>query len=215
MKKIVSILLVVMLLASISVVSFAQSSPSQSTTPTTPANQGGARDNTAAYQGGAADTKAEEEEGLIITPLADEASLSEAQQESMDAAVEEAEAIEDVKAANEEIAAAAGDLEVRLGGAYFVTCTTGFPATRVFEGDELVNLIGVLFFPADGSDSSFLKLDGDKVTYPSEGTCFDVYVVPAESAGTGEAVPYGLIVAAVVLAGAAGWFFASSRKVKD
>ncbi len=226
MKKIISILLVVMLLASISVVSFAQSSPSQSTNPpvapgggstTPPANAGG----NAGYAGAGAGAGAkEEEEGLIITPLADEKSLTEEEQASMDAAVAACEAIEDLKAEFEDIAAAAGDLEVRLGGAYYVTHSkgaAGFPATRIFEEDELENMIGVLFFAGPGADSApvFLKLNGDKVTYPSEGTCFDVFVVPAESAGTGETVPYALVIAAVVLAGAAGWFFASSRKVKD
>ncbi len=225
MKKIISILLVVMLLASISVVSFAQSSPSQSTNPpvapgggstTPPTNAGG----NAGYAGAGAGAKEEAEEGLIITPLADEKSLTEEEQASMDAAVEACEAIEDLKAEFEDIAAAAGDLEVRLGGAYYVTHSkgaAGFPATRIFEEDELENMIGVLFFAGPGADSApvFLKLNGDKVTYPSEGTCFDVFVVPAESAGTGETVPYALVIAAVVLAGAAGWFFASSRKVKD
>ena len=226
MKKIISILLVVILLASISVVSFAQSSPSQETKPpvapgnstTPPTNAGG----NAGYAGAGAGAGAKEEaeEGLIITPLADEKSLTEEEQASMDAAVEACEAIEDLKAEFEDIAAAAGDLEVRLGGAYYVTHSkgaAGFPATRIFEEDELENMIGVLFFAGPGADSApvFLKLNGDKVTYPGEGTCFDVFVVPAESAGTGETVPYALVIAAVVLAGAAGWFFASSRKVKD
>ena len=157
MKKFLSCLLAVLLLASISVLAFAEASPAQ---PTKVAG---------------ADEEGNEVE-VTITPEADIESLPEAQQTAFKEAAEKLEAIEDLKAENADVAKAAGDNDVTLGGLFFVTAES-FPAILTVDEAELATLIGAWFYPADGGEAIFIPVVDGKITFPGEGTAVYVYVV--------------------------------------
>ena len=59
----------------------------------------------------------------------------------------------------------------------------------------------------------FLVVDSDDILTDAGQHAVIVAVNEASSAKTGDTVPYGFIIGAVVLAAGAAWFFAKSRKV--
>ena len=157
MKKFIYCLLAVLLLASISVLAFAEASPSQPTVYYGTDNGG-------------------KEVVLKLTPWDNRETLTKEQQEAFEAAAEKIEAIEDLKAESEEVAKAAGENEISLSGMFFVTADS-FPAIFTVDKAELATLIGAWFYPADGGEPIFIPVVDGKITFPGEGTVVFVYVV--------------------------------------
>ena len=216
MKKILSCLLVVVLLCSLSVAAFADNFTSSISNPGAPTVNKTTQAN------------GEEEDGLIIiTPYAEREKLSQEKREVLEEAYDVIDKAEDLAALNDQLKAAAADKNIAASDLFDVSVVEGkevsFPLTIELE-DESENLKGfvALLHYVDGAfewvDATVNeKEDGDTLTFTVDSLgAFTIIVEVDESASaeTGEAIPYGFIIGAVVLAGAAAWFFVKSRKVK-
>ena len=83
--------------------------------------------------------------------------------------------------------------------------------------DKLDSFVAVIRYIDGEWKMMKASLDGDKLnmTAEAEGTYATIVLAEdASSAKTGETVPYGFLLGAIVLAGASAWFFVKSRKVK-
>lgn len=208
MKKILSCLLVVMLIFSLSAAAFADNFVNS-------VANAGAPEIAAATDADGNDTAA----AIVITPNDEADTLEEAQQTELKSAFDSLSNAADLKELNNELKEAAGDRNIAISDLFEVTAKeeVKFPLTLTLVNKNLANFVGVIHF-VDGQwvwvDS---EVDGEnvKVTVDSLGAfAIVVAVEEAASAQTGETVPYGFIIGAVVLAGAAAWFFAKSRKVE-
>ncbi len=212
MKKLLSCLLIALLLVSFSATAFA-SSPE---TPVAPAVV-------------AADDAAGEDvtNAIVITPYGKKDTLPTDAQEEMDEAYKALNEAEDIAELNDELKAAAGDAAVAVADLFYVSVEEGaevsFPVDLTLTSkdleyfDKLESFVGVIRF-VDG-EWKLMKssLDGDKLNMTAEdvGTYATIVLEEdATSAKTGELIPYGSLLGAVVLATAAAWFFIKSRKVK-
>lgn len=210
MKKILSCLLVVMLLCSLSVAAFADNFVSS-------VANAGAPEVAEAAQADGSDGKAL----IAVNPMDEKDKLSEAKQAEMDAAFDALDKAADLAAVNAELKAAAADQSIAVSDLFDISVheegTVSFPLTITLKDKNLDNFVALLHYV----DGEFVwvdaEVDGDSLTFTVDSLspfAIIVAVDEATSASTGDTVPYGFIIGAVVLAGAAAWFFAKSRKVK-
>ena len=205
MKKILSCLLVVMLIFSLSAAAFADNFVNSV------ANAGAPE----LEEVTDADGNAVE---VAITPNDEAEELDDETKAEMEEAFKALSEAADLRELNESLKDAAGDKDIAISDLFDISATgeVKFPLTITLKNKNLDNFVGVLHC-VDGEwvwvDS---EVDGDsvKITVDSLSPFAIVVAVDeATSAQTGETVPYGYIIGAVVLAAAAAWFFAKSRKV--
>ena len=210
MKKIISCLLIVVLLCSLSVAAFADNFISS-------VANAGAHELAAAEQADGSDGKAL----IVITPFEDKDKLSEAKQAEMDKAFESLDKAADLAAVNDELKAAAADQSVAVSDLLDISeaeeGTVSFPLKITLKDKNLDNFVALLHFVDGAWEWVDAEVEGDALTFTAESLspfAIIVAVDEAASAKTGDSIPYGFIIGAVVLAGAAAWFFTKSRKVK-
>lgn len=210
MKKILSCLLVVMLLCSLSVAAFADNFVSS-------VANAGAPEVAEAAQADGSDGKAL----IVVTPMDEKDKLSEAKQAEMDAAFDALDKAADLAAVNAELKDAAADQSIAVSDLFDISeveeGSVSFPLTITLKDKNLDNFVALLHYV----DGEFVWVDAEvadgALTFTVDSLspfAIIVAVDEATSANTGDTVPYGFIIGAVVLAGAAAWFFAKSRKVK-
>ena len=208
MKKVLSILLVVMLIVSLSAAAFADNFVSSV------ANAGAPElEESVDADGNNVD------DALEVVPNDEAEKLEEAEQKDMEEAVKSLTDAKDLAAVNEDLKTAAAGRSIAISDVFTVKAKKDvkFPLTIKLKNQNLADFVGLMQF-IDGKwvwiDAT---VDGDvlEFTVDSLGVFATVVAVDeAASPATGENVPYGFILGAVVLAGAAGWFFVKSRKVK-
>lgn len=209
MKKIISCLLVVMLLCSLSVAAFADNFVSS-------VANAGAPEVAEATQADGSDAKAL----IVVTPYEDKDKLSEEKQAEIDEAFDSLANAEDLAAVNDELKEAAGDQSVAVSDLFDISLTgegeVSFPLTITLQDKNLDNFAALLHFVDGEWQWVDAEVDGEALTFAVDSLSpFAVIVAvdEASSAKTGDTVPYGFIIGAVVLAAGAAWFFAKSRKV--
>ena len=227
MKKIFAILLAVMLMASLTVTAFADNVPSP--------QQGG---NTPVAPGApAAEENVDEEvvdlslESVIdandedITPdvalrlLSEAASLNEEDKAVFDEGYNKLMDAENLADVNEDLKEAAGDEEISLSEVFFLEGDeeTAFPATVTLKYSNVDNFLALLHY-VDG-EWVWVDVEVEDGNLVFDTDSFGTFAIvslgaPASSADTGESAPVAFIIGAVVLAGAAAFFFMKSRKVE-
>ena len=209
MKKIISCLLVVMLLCSLSVAAFADNFVSS-------VASAGAPEIAEATQADGSDVKSL----IAITPYEDKDKLSEEKQAELDEAFDSLANAEDLAAVNDELKEAAGDQSVAVSDLFDISLTgegeVSFPLTITLQDKNLDNFAALLHFVDGEWQWVDAEVDGEALTFAVDSLspfAIIVAVDEASSAKTGDTVPYGFIIGAVVLAAGAAWFFAKSRKV--
>lgn len=207
MKKILSVLLAVLLLASISVAAYAENFVNS-------VENAGAPEIDAV-----ADSEGNDVSALIkIVPYEQVDTLAEDDQTAMHAAYDSLNAgkLADI---NADLAAAAGDKSIAVSDFFFLTSDedVSFPLKVTLRNSNLADFVSLLQY-VDGAWTWIdAEVDGDALTFSIESFGpFSIIVAgePAASAPTGEATPVVFIAGAVVLAAAAAWFFMKSRKVE-
>ena len=158
---------------------------------------------------------------IVITPFEDKDKLSEAKQAEMDKAFESLDKAADLAAVNDELKAAAADQSVAVSDLLDISeaeeGTVSFPLKITLKDKNLDNFVALLHFVDGAWEWVDAEVEGDALTFTAESLspfAIIVAVDEAASAKTGDSIPYGFIIGAVVLAGAAAWFFTKSRKVK-
>lgn len=209
MKKILSVLLIAMLLVSLSAAAFADNFVSSV------ANAGAPE----LEESVDADGNTVAEDVIEVIPNDEAEKLEEVEQKEMEDAVKSLADAKDLTALNADLKTAAAGRATAISDVFTVRAKADvkFPLTIKLKNKNLDNFVGLMQF-IDGKwvwiDA---EVDGDLLifTVDSLGVFATVVAVDdAASPATGESVPYGFILGAVVLAGAAGWFFVKSRKVK-
>ena len=209
MKKIISCLLVVMLLCSLSVAAFADNFVSS-------VANAGAPEVAEATQADGSDAKAL----IVVTPYEDKDKLSEEKQAEIDEAFDSLANAEDLAAVNDELKEAAGDQSVAVSDLFDISLTgegeVSFPLTIGLKDKNLDNFVALLHYVDGEWQWVDAEVDGEALNFTVDSLspfAIIVAVDEASSAKTGDTVPYGFIIGAVVLAAGAAWFFAKSRKV--
>lgn len=209
MKKIISCLLVVMLLCSLSVAAFADNFVSS-------VANAGAPEVAEATQADGSDAKAL----IVVTPYEDKDKLSEEKQAEIDDAFDSLANAEDLAAVNDELKEAAGDQSVAVSDLFDISLTgegeVSFPLTIGLKDKNLDNFVALIHFVDGEWQWVDAEVDGEALNFAVDSLspfAIIVAVDEASSAKTGDTVPYGFIIGAVVLAAGAAWFFAKSRKV--
>ena len=210
MKKILSCLLVVMLLCSLSVAAFADNFVSS-------VANAGAPEVAEAAQSDGSDGKAL----IAITPMDEKDKLPEELKADMDAAFDSLDKAADLAAVNDELKAAAADQSIAVSDLFDIRVleegTVSFPLTITLKDKNLDNFVALLHYVDGAWQWVDAEVADGALTFTVDSLspfAIIVAVDEATSANTGDTVPYGFIIGAVVLAGAAAWFFAKSRKVK-
>lgn len=158
---------------------------------------------------------------IVITPYDKKGTLSQANRNILVKAYKSLNKATDLTALNDELKAAAGSQGIAVSDLFYVSTAKGanvkYPVSIQMKDKNLDNFIALLHF-VDGKwqwvDS---EVEGDVLNFDADSLgafATIVSVDEASSARTGDPVPYGFIIGAVVLAGAAAWFFVKSRKVK-
>lgn len=227
MKKIFAILLAVMLMASLTVTAFADNVPSP--------QQGG---NVPVVPGAnAAEENVDEEvvdlalESVIdandaditadvaLRLLSEAGSLNAEDKASFDEGYNKLMDAENLADVNEDLKGAAGDQDIYVSEVFFLEGDeeTAFPATVTLKYANVDNFLALLHYV----DGEWVWVDTEvkdgSLVFETES--FGTFAIislgtPAASADTGESAPVAFIVGAVVLAGAAAFFFMKSRKVE-
>ena len=210
MKKILSCLLVVMLLCSLSVAAFADNFVSS-------VANAGAPEVAEAAQADGSDGKAL----IAVTPMDEKDKLPEELKADMDAAFDSLDKAADLAAVNDELKAAAADQSIAVSDLFDIRVleegTVSFPLTITLKDKNLDNFVALLHYVDGAWQWVDAEVADGALTFTVDSLspfAIIVAVDEATSANTGDTVPYGFIIGAVVLAGAAAWFFAKSRKVK-
>jgi len=208
MKKILSCLLVAILVFSLSAAVFADNFVSSV------ANAG------ATELASVADKDGNDVASLIVvTPKDQEDRLTADKQAVLDAAYDSLSNAKDLSAVNAELKEAAADLNVAVSDLFDISATeeVSFPLTLTLKNKNLDNFVAMLQYVDGAWQWVDAEVNGDEITFTVDSLGVFAVVVSVEEAAspdTGDSVPYGMIIGAVVLVGAAAWFFAKSRKVK-
>ena len=208
MKKIVSVLLAVMLVFSLSAAAFADNFVSS-------VANAGAPELAAAVDADGNSVA----DAIAVVPNDEAKELEEAEQKAMEDAFNSLSGAANLGDLNAELKAAAGDKAVAVSDLFSIKAKgdVKFPVEITLKDKNLANFVGLMQFV----DGAWKWVDAEvvngelKFTADSLGV-FAIIVAVDEAAApaTGESVPYGFIIGAVVLIGAAAWFFAKSRKVR-
>ena len=207
MKKLFAILLAVLLLASISGAAFADNFV-----------------NSVANAGAPEVESVEDADGndvasaLEIVSFDEAESLEEADQKALEDAYDSLKS-GDLTEINKDLAEAAGDQSIVVSDLFFISSDeeVSFPLKVVLKSDNLDNFVALLQYVDGEWNWIDAEVDGDTLSFEIESFGpFAIIVAgePATSAPTGESFPIFFVVGAVVLAGAAVFFFAKSRKVE-
>ena len=209
MKKTLSILLVVMLVLSLSANAFADNFVSS-------VANAGAPELAEASDADSADVASV----IEVIPNDEAEKLEEAEQKVMEDAFKSLDEAEDLAAVCPELKEAAADKAVAVSDLFTIKpkADVKFPLEIKLKNKNLDNFVGIMQF-VDGEwkwIDAEIDENGNLVLTVDQLGVFAIVVAvdDAVSPATGDSVPYGFILGAVVLAGAAGWFFAKSRKVK-
>lgn len=209
MKKILSILLVAILVFSLSAAAFADNFVSS-------VANAGAPELEKSVDADGNDVAS----AIEVVPNDEAEELEEAEQKVMEDAYKSLEEAKDLTELNAELKEAAADKEVAISDLFTVKAKSEvkFPLTLTLKNKNLDNFVGVLQF-VDGEwvwVDAEVDEDGNLVMTVDQLGVFAIVVAVDEAASpaTGETVPYGFIIGAVVLLGAAAWFFVKSRKVE-
>jgi len=141
------------------------------------------------------------------------------EQAVLDAAYDSLSNAKDLSAVNAELKEAAADLNVAVSDLFDISATeeVSFPLTLTLKNKNLDNFVAMLQYVDGAWQWVDAEVNGDEITFTVDSLGVFAVVVSVEEAAspdTGDSVPYGMIIGAVVLVGAAAWFFAKSRKVK-
>ena len=157
---------------------------------------------------------------IKITPYNERNTLSGGSRKNIEKAFKDLRQTKDLAGICKELESAAGDKMIAVSDLFDVSASedVSFSVSLVLKDSKLDNFVGLVFYQDDGSwkwvDAT---VEGKNLNFTAESQgayAVIISVDEATSAQTGETVPYGFILGAVVLAGAAVWFFAKSRKVK-
>jgi LPXTG-motif cell wall-anchored protein len=201
MKKVLSCLFVVALLVALSTSALAVSS----------VQNAGAPELISAVDANGNDIS----DKMIITPYDEDDTLPDEMKEDIEEAYALLQETEDLTTLSD---ALAGDRAVAISELFNIRFTepVDFPVHVILRDLNLDNFAAFMFYNA----GAFENLDSEIVNgnlesdISSEGTyAVFAFVDDAASPATGETVPYGTIIGAVILVGAAVWFFTKSRKV--
>lgn len=208
MKKIFSILLVVMLLASLTVTAFADNFVNS-------AVNAGAPEVKDVVDADGNDVAS----GIEITPVTGAEELDEEAQKEMEDAYESLKDVENLADINEDLKEAAGDNSIVVSDLFNISAKeeVSFPLKLTLKNQNLDNFAALLQYVDGEWNWIDAEVNGDELSFEvdSLGTfAIIVFGEPATSAQTGESSPVFFLVGAVVLAGAAAWFFMKSRKVE-
>ncbi len=92
-----------------------------------------------------------------------------------------------------------------------------YPVSLQVKDKNLDNFVALLHFVDGEWQWVDAKVNGDILSFDTDSLGSFATIVGVDEAvspRTGEEAPYGFIIGAVVLAGAAAWFLVKSRKVK-
>jgi len=208
MKKVLSCLLVVLLLAAIPVTAFASNFVDSTFNAGAPAVDA------------AADADGKDVAPAIeITPVTEAETLPDDAKADLEDARKSLEDAANLADLNADLKEAAGDKNLAVSDLFDISAKEdiSFPATITLKNNNLANFAGLLHFVDGEWQWVDTEVDGDSATFTVDSLspfAILVYVDEATSPATGDSIPYGFILGAVVLAGAAAWFFVKSRKVK-
>ena len=210
MKKILSILLVAMLVFSLSAAAFADNFVSS-------VANAGAPEVAATTDADGNDVA----DAIEVVPNDEAEVLEEAEQKVMEEAYKSLDEAVNLVEVNKELKEAAGDKAVAVSDLFSVKATkeVKFPLELKLKNKNLDNFVGIMQY-VDGEwvwVDAEVDENGDLVLTVDQLGVFAIItaVDESESPATGDTIPYGFILGAVVLAGAAAWFFAKSRKLTN
>ena len=208
MKKILSILLVVMLVLSLSATAFADNFISSV------ANAGAPELEESVDADGA-----NVDDALEVVPNDEAEKLEEEEQKAMEDAYKSLDEAKELTALNEDLKEAAAGRATAISDLFTVKAKkeVKFPLKITLKNKNLNNFVGLMQFINGKWEWIDAEVDGGKLIFSADSLgvfAIIVAVDEAASPATGETVPYGFILGAVVLVGAAAWFFTKSRKVK-
>lgn len=208
MKKLISCLLVVLLLASLSVAAFADGFVGSVVRGKSPVLIDFEMENN--EDGGC---------GILITPWDERETLPDKGKE-LEEAYEELLNMKNLADANEKLAEAAGDQTIAVSEMFDarLTCDHDYhlPAAIKVRSDSLDGFVGLIMRVNDEWLWVEAEVEGDEMTFHVDELCPFAIIGAAtpSSVNTGETVPYGFIAGTVVFATAAAWLFIKSRKAK-
>ena len=155
---------------------------------------------------------------IVITPYDEKDELPEALKKDMEDAFESLSEAGDLTALNDELKAAAADKNIAVSDLFDIRAVgeVKFPVTVELENENVDDFTALLHF-ADGKwEWVDTEVKDGKITFQADSLSPFAMIVAVEettSAKTGESFPVGYVLGAVVLLGAAAWFFFKSRKV--
>ena len=208
MKKVLSCLLVVLILASISTVAFADNFVSS-------VANAGAPEISSALDAAGNDVSGR----IIVTPMDQKDTLPDALKKDLEDAYKLLSGTTDLASVNSELAAAANGKSIAVSDLFDIRAEgeVAFPVTIVLKDKNLNNFLATLHFVNGTPEWVDSEVKDGNLSFSVDGLSPFAIVVTVDSATspkTGENVPYGFITGAVILAVAAAWFFAKSRKVE-
>ncbi len=158
---------------------------------------------------------------IVITPYDKRSSLSSDNRAVLEKAYESLDKASDLTALNDELRAAAGDQGIAVSDLFYVSVSEGanvkYPVSLQVKDKNLDNFVALLHFVDGEWQWVDAKVNGDILSFDTDSLGSFATIVGVDEAvspRTGEEAPYGFIIGAVVLAGAAAWFLVKSRKVK-
>ena len=155
---------------------------------------------------------------IVITPYDEKDSLPEDLQKSMDEAYDAISNADDLAALNDELKSAAGDNSIAVSDLFDIRPVgeVKFPVTVELENDNVDSFVALVHYVDGGFEWVDTEVKDGKISFKADSLSPFAVIVSVEeaaSAKTGEAFPMGYVLGAVVLAGAAAWFFFKGRKV--
>ena len=215
MKKTLSWLLVLVMVLSLSAVVFADDAtanvPSPENTEAPEVIDEPEDTNTAA----AAPAKP----AIKVTPYDERDTLSAERKAALEEVYANITAVEDLTSLNDKVKEAAGDNLLAVVDLFDINGPedTEFPATVTIKNRKVDNFVAMVQYV--NGEWKFVNAHVDNGLVVATIDQFGEFAIlgtleEASSAQTGESMPYSYLIGAVILAGAAVWFFSKSRKVK-